>query len=149
MVWGAILFNGKLNLDGIDGKMGFKNYVEVLQSALIPAADALLGDEQKFQQDIAALHSSHITRKFFESNETEVWDRPAKSPDLNIIESMRRQLVRVLYANRRQFNNVCDLQDANMAAWNAIDLHYIHNLYRFIAIRLVSVDENHGKMPCY
>lgn len=149
MVWGAICFNGKLDLVGIDGKMDSNYYVEVLQSVLIPSADALLGDEWVFQQDNAAVHSSHVTREFLEANDVEVLDWPAKSPDLNIIENMWGQLVRVVYASGRQYNNVCDLQDAIMAAWNSIDIHYIRNLYRSIPTRLVSVVENHGKMTTY
>lgn len=45
MVWGANQFNGKLELVGIDGKVDSYHQVEGLQSALIPAADALFGDE--------------------------------------------------------------------------------------------------------
>lgn len=123
--------------------------MEVRQSALIFAADALLEDEWMFQQGVAAAPSVHITWEFFEASDMEVLDWLAKSLDLNIIENMWRQLVRVVYVNGRQYKNVCHLQDAIMTAWHSIDLHYIRNLYRSITTRLVSVVENHRKITSY
>lgn len=54
--------------------MDYNYYVKVIQFALIPAADTLLGDEWIFWQDNAAVRSSHITREFFEANDIEVLD---------------------------------------------------------------------------
>lgn len=74
MVWDAICFNGNLNFVGIDGKMDSKYYVEVLQFIHIPSADALLGEEWVFQQDSAAVNSSHLTWEFLEANDVDVLD---------------------------------------------------------------------------
>lgn len=45
MVSGAISFNGMLDLVAIEKKMDSNFYVEALQSAVIPATDALPEDE--------------------------------------------------------------------------------------------------------
>lgn len=107
--------------------MDSQYYVEVLRSFLIPTAEALLRDEWGFQQGNAAVHSSHVSKKFLESSNVEVLDWRAMSLDLNIIENVWRQLVRKVYTNARRYSNVSDSQDAIMNSWNNIVL-YICNL---------------------
>lgn len=81
--------------------------MEVPQSALILAVDALPRDGWVFQQDDVAIHSLHNTREFLEASDVGTSDWSAKSPELKIIESMWGQLVHVVLDNGRQYNNVC------------------------------------------
>ena len=53
---------------------------------------------------------------------------PAKSPDLSPIENAWSQLVRHVYLDGRQFNNVIELKKALSEEWDKIDQTYLANL---------------------
>lgn len=58
---------------------------------------------------------------------------------MNIIENVRGQPTRDAYKEGHQIENVVDLQDAIMVAWNNLQLSYIQNLFHSISPRLISV----------
>lgn len=149
MVWGSISYQGKVDLVGIDGKMDSEYYVNVLQTVLLPVCNKLLAEDWILQQDNAAVHTSQRTNDFLDVYDVDVLPWPAKSPDLNIIENVWGRMARDVYKNGRQFENVVDLQDAIMEAWNDIDLSYIRTLYRSIPSRLISVVQNAGGPTTY
>lgn len=149
MVWGAISFNGKLDLVGNEGKMNSEYYTQVLENVLLPIADTVVGEDWILQQDNAAVHTSRHTTDFLDTYDIDTLTWPAKSPDLNIIENLWGVLARGVYRNGRQFDNVPDLQDAIMDEWNKIKRDYIRKLYKSIQSRLVAVIQNKGGMNSY
>lgn len=105
--------------------MNSEYYNNVLQNALLLNAKKMAGSYWIFQQDNAAVHTSHVIKTFLEANDVYVLDWPAKSPDLNIIENVWELLARKVYAEVRQFDSVCDLQDTLVEVWNGMDLVYL------------------------
>ena len=90
MVWGAIGFNGFLELRLIEGTLNRWNYVsDILEPVVLPEkleADRR-GEAFIFAQDNAPPHRALFTQKWFADNEIELLAWPAQSPDLNPIEN--------------------------------------------------------------
>lgn len=149
MVWGAISYKETVDLLGIGTIMDSDYYVQVLQKSLLPNADAMMGENWSLQQGNAAVHTSHVKKSFLGASSLDVPDWPGKSPDINIIENVFGVLARKMYAGRRQFSIVSDLQDSVLGAWYSIDTDYMKRLYLFILSRLVSVMGNGANLTFY
>ena len=78
-------------------------YQDTLATHLLPLAPLITEGVWIYQQDLAPIHSSGSTDRWFLANEVEVLDWASRSPDLNPIENLWGWLVRRVYANRRQF----------------------------------------------
>ena len=72
-----------------------------------------------------------------------------KSPDLSPIENAWSQLVRHVYRDGRQFNNVIELKRAISEEWDKIDQTYLANLIGTMNKRLIEVILNRGDMTHY
>lgn len=129
--------------------MNSQQYCNILQYFLLPKADRLFGENWTFQQDNSSVHSSSYTKQWMESNDIDLLDWPAKSPDLNIIENVWGQLARDVYADGKQYENVKDLENAIWVAWSKIEISYIRTLYRSLPNRLISVIERKGALTDY
>ena len=55
-------------------------------------------------------------------------DWPAKSPDLNPIENLWGILARRVYAHQRQFQNLIELHEFVLTAWDEISPEELENL---------------------
>ena len=71
------------------------------------------------------------------------------SPDLNIIENLWAVLVRAVYENNRQFNNVNDLRCAIVREWNNIDQVVIQKLFNSIENPVFDVIRTNGRSTEY
>ena len=120
MAWGAFSALGKSSLAVMVGKQDSAKYVEVLQSYLMPFADAHIGTRWIFQQDNAAIHRSRLTMEWLNEKQVRVMGWPARSPDLNPIENLWGILAMEVYENGRQFNSVSQLRDCVMQCWEDI-----------------------------
>lgn len=149
IVWGAVSYKGALELIGIQGTLDSEYYCTILSESLIPMATNIFGDNWTFMQDNASVHVSHYTKNWLEANDIDVLDWPAKSPDLNVIENVWGQLVRVVYENGKQYNSVEDLTSAISTAWSNICPNYIQKLYKSMTDRLVSVVEKKGGLTAF
>ena len=68
----------------VDGNMNSSSYIYILNSHILP----LMQDDQVLQQDNAPCHKSNEVKNFMqEFGVAVVPDRPARSPDLNVIEN--------------------------------------------------------------
>ena len=73
----------------VEGSMNTKQYMEAIQTRLLPQAAQWFSDEEwLFQQDNAPCHSSKATKDFFNRSNMEVMQWPACSPDMSPIETI-------------------------------------------------------------
>lgn len=88
MVWGATYHHFRSNLIVINGNLNTRRYIdEILQPELLP----LLQQHERnltFQQFNARPHTTRVTMDFIRTNNSNVLEWPAKSPDLNPIEHL-------------------------------------------------------------
>lgn len=120
MVWGAISFNGKLDLNGIEEKMDTIYYTQILETALLLIAKIFVGEGWILQQGNGAVHTSRHTNDFLDSHDIATSGWPAKLPDLNLIANGWCCLARGVYQNERQFQNAPARKEAIMNEWNSI-----------------------------
>ncbi|KAL0176570.1 hypothetical protein M9458_028900, partial [Cirrhinus mrigala] len=84
MMWGAFSFNGKMELQVVQGHQMTAGYVDMLQYAsLLTEGPRLCGNDWVFQQDSAAVHNAYLTKE----HNVALLDLPVCSPDLNWIEN--------------------------------------------------------------
>lgn len=74
---------------------------------------------------------------------------PAKSPNLNPIESMWCILSRRVYANGRQWNNVAELKSAVLREWINPDLILCYDLVKSMMYKCMEILERGGKKTDY
>lgn len=149
MVWGAFSFAGKLPLAFISTKMKATDYIDLLQIKLVDSAEPFFAGKFVFQHDNASIHVAKITKKWLEDNNIDVLEWPAVSPDLNPIENLWGILVRGVYANGRQFDQIADLEKAIRQCWNDIDLSITKNLVSSMKKRIFNVIKANGAQTKY
>ena len=102
-----------------------------------------------FQQDNAAIHVSNSTKQWFAEHYIDIMAWPARSPDLNPIENLWGILVRDVYADCRQFENVRDLKIAIRNAWNRISNQTLANLVGSMQNRMTETLKMRGNITKY
>ena len=143
MVWGAISQNGCLAIKVDTGSLNAQNYINVLTTSLIPAANEAFGNGiWFFQQDNAPAHSAVVTQNFFAQNNIQLIQWPAKSPDLNIIEHIWAFMKNKV--ERREPKTLQELRDFIHNSWNEITPQFIINLYSSIPQRLQACIQRGG-----
>lgn len=146
MVWGAFSFNGTTDIAFLEGRQTSKEYIEVLNSHLLPIAETLGGPNYAYQQDNAPIHTSRLTKKWFADNSVHVMVWPALSPDLNPVENLWGILVRSVYASGRQFSNVLELKKEIERSWFDIKPECLHNLINSMPARIFAVINKNGSI---
>ena len=86
-----------------------------------------------FQQDGASVHTSQTIIDHFKEREIEVLEWPAKSPDLNLIESVWAYLKDKL---KRTYDCSEELEEDIVEQWNNIPSLFIENLYNSMPHRI-------------
>ena len=74
---------------------------------------------------------------------------PTKSSDLNIIENVWGWLAMEVYSGFRQFENMDDLKEAIVFAWEKITPKRIEKLYESMPRRLADVIIKRGSATSY
>ncbi len=83
MIWGAFSFNGKMELQIVQGRQTAAGYVVMLQRAsLLTKGPRLCGNGSVFLQNNAAVHNNRPMKGLFQENNVALLDHPACSPDL-------------------------------------------------------------------
>ena len=94
------------------------------------------GHAQIFQQDNARPHVARHTMNLLQANNVNVFNWPAKSPDISPIEHLWDHLGRKV-RKRKNVNSVMDLERALHQEWNRIPMAVIQRLISSIRRRCV------------
>jgi predicted transcriptional regulator len=149
MVWGAIGYNEKPQLVFIKGNMRSSDYIEVLETSLLPFIHKMGIEEYTFQQDNAPVHTSVETKAWFREQQMQVLQWPARSPDLNIIENVWSMLSRMVYEGNKQYDNIQELKKAITRAWDNLPQEKIQKLFESIPSRLYKCLSRTGDVAAY
>lgn len=148
MVWMMVLPNGLLCHRIIKGKFNSKDYLNMIQEIVVPIIFLNFGRKFAFQQDNASIHKAKIVMDFFFSNNINIIEWPAKSPDINITEDVWKMISDDVY-DGRQFNNCNELNNAIDEAIlriNNFKRQSILNLFGNIRSRLCKILGLHGNL---
>ena len=144
MVWGAISYNSKSPLVRFRGIMNALNYIsDVLEPVAIPFLNSL--PDAIFQQDNARPHTARVVRSFFNENNVNLSDWPARSPDLPPIENVWDYVGRKISNSRRRITNEEQLWVAVERAWNDVSQGTIRNLFDSMQRRVRMVLKVRGR----
>ena len=115
MVWGGIARNSKIDLITVQGLLTAVRYcAQIVQPVIVPYARQRPG--VIVQQDNARPHTARFTMNVFNTNNIQLLDWPARSPDLSPIEHMWDILGRRV-RERANVRNLRDLEQALHAEW--------------------------------
>ncbi len=148
MVWAGFSSFGKLEIAFVTCRMNSNGYQDVLRDHLLPFLHAQ-GGNWTFQHDNASIHASRHTAAWLQSHQINVLPWPACSPDLNPIENLWSIIVRDVYKDCRQYNNVDDLKRAILDAWRRVPLSTLQNLVDSMPRRLLDVVAARGGTTNY
>lgn len=129
--------------------MKSSDYVKVLEEHILPLFVLFPDNGFIFQQDNASIHTSRETMDWLKQYGIEVLEWPACSPDLNPIENLWEYLVKVIYAENRQYQSVNELKTAILTAWNNIPQEIIQNLINSMPNRIFQVIQCQGRATDY
>ena len=144
MLWGCFSAKGTGRLHHIEGRMNWAMYREILGDNLLPSVRALkkMGRGWVFQHDNDPKHTAKATKEWLKKKHIKVLGWPGQSPDLNLIENLRRELK--LRVAMRQPRNLKDLERICKEEWTKIPPKICANLLKSYNKRLTSVLANKG-----
>ncbi len=148
-VWSAFCRQGPIGIELFTRKMNSTKYREILQSQLLPNAHgASYG--WCFQQDNIPTHTARLTREFFVVNNVPVFDWPANSPDLNLIENLwaifKGKVEEKVndWIREKKILSADVFQSIIRQEWDNIDQNVFFNLADSMSGRLCEIIEKEG-----
>ncbi|KAF0748124.1 hypothetical protein AaE_007457 [Aphanomyces astaci] len=149
MVWAGFSSDGATELAFLEGNQNSCKYIWTLQDYLFPFAHQIYKGDFTFMQDGASIHRSKETMEFLTSQNVNMFEHPALSPDLNPIENLWGILVRGIYAGGKQYHSVEALILAIKHEWSKIDVAIMQRLVDSMPRRCVAVIESNGALTPY
>lgn len=100
-----------------------------------------------FQQDNDRKHVSKVAKEWFRTNNINVLERPAQSPDLNPIENLWSDVKKAVF--QTQPTSVAQLWEVVQQAWSSIHAERCKNLVDSMPRRCAAVIANKGHAKKY
>ncbi|KAH9115048.1 hypothetical protein AeMF1_010892 [Aphanomyces euteiches] len=144
MIWACFSSHGSSEIAFLEGTQNSNKYIWTLQDYLFPFAHSVYGEDFTFMHDNAAIHTSKDTKEFLAQNNVNIFVHPALSPDLNPIENLWGQLVRAVYANGKQYNDVESLKATISREWAKINISRLQDLVKSMPRRCIEVVKTKG-----
>jgi hypothetical protein len=149
MVWACFGWGTGLRVAFVSSKMNTNDYQEVLESELVPYGADLGGPDWIFQQDNAPIHSAAVNRGWFAERNIRVLPWPSLSPDMNPMENAWGMLVRLTYAEGKQYDSVEALRDGILHSAAKIQVTDLQNLIKSMPNRLIELLQQRGSWTHY
>ncbi len=147
-VWGCFCGNGVGKLYWIKDILYKKEYVQILQTQMLPSAARLLGGQNwLFQQDNDPKHTAIVSRNWIRDNCVNVLEWPPQSLDLNPIENLWGVLDFKLKTRRPTSKQ--DLFNILRQGWEALNVELLRNLADSMPRRLEAVIKANGWQTKY
>lgn len=147
MIWGSFSYNGVGALHRIEGIMKATDYVEILQTNMLPYAEDNMPLKWVFQQDNDPKHTAKCAKQWFKDHNINLLEWPAQSPDLNPIENLWN-VVKTSIRGKCPTNRDT-LWQLIQASWNAIPVSVCQNLIDSMPRRCRAVLDNKGSSTKY
>lgn len=145
MVWGGICGGKWTTLSTIPGTLNSEGYQQVLRDHFLP----FKGPNESLMQDNASVHTSASTKRWLNSSNVDMVEWPSRSPDLNPIENVWGILVRRVYAEGKQYENLRELQNAIEVCWQDMRAEEIQNLTNSMCNRIFTCIRRNGRHVDY
>ena len=142
MVWGSFSWNGVGPLHWIKETMTQHVYIELLQDVILPYCEENMPLKWTFQQDNDPRHTSKRAKQWFQTNNVDVMDWPAQSPDLNPIENLWNDVKRDLI--NKNPKNKEELWKQINESWSSIPIERCQRLINSMQRRCAAVLKNRG-----
>lgn len=141
MIWGAIACESKSKLyfKPTDFKISADTYCEILNENLKP----FYKENMIFIQDNAPAHSAKSTQKWLEENKIMIKKHPAKSPDMNPIETIWGFMKNKL--ERLSVQNLDELRDGIQKIWDDIPQQIVKNTINHLKKVCIEVQKLKGE----
>lgn len=146
MVWGCFSGKGLGPLIKVEGKMNSHDYIEILESQLLPLINKNFNRRgYLFQDDNAPVHTAKVVKKWMKENKIKILENwPSQSPDLNPIEHLWKELEMRIRKRPDKFKNKNELEVALQEEWENIPENVLINLIESMPRRIQACIENNG-----
>ena len=149
MIWGCFTRFGVGPLIRLEGRIAAVDYVQVLETHLLPFLESLGEESFIFQEDNAPIHTAKKTIKWKLDNSIICLPWPSQSPDLNPIEHLWDELERRVRGRSHLAKNQTELFDFLLEEWKKIPADTIANLVNSMPRRLQAVCDANGYPTSY
>ena len=126
--------------------MNADQYVNILEEGVLPNFEKLdiIEGEHIFQQDNDLKYTSKKAKEYFNSQDYDILDWPAQSPDLNPIEHLWFQVKKAIQKRSKKPKGVFELWDCLKKEWAKITPEQCHNLVESMPRRCAEVIKAKG-----
>lgn len=148
MVYGLIGSDGFLLVKKIEGTMNAGRYINLLNEDIIPLLRARYQNGFIYQEDNASCHKALKVKNYFEENNVEVLNWPAKSPDMSPIENVWALMKNIVYDGPQPDNKEILWEKINQTVdtLNCEVPSRISALFDGLTNRYFKIIENHGAL---
>ena len=151
MVWGCMTSKGLGRLIRIDGIMDRYKYIKIIKEGLLGTLRdyRIQKNAFLFQQDNDPKHKSRYAMSWFQKNRIHLFDWPAWSADMNIIEHVWNQIKYRIRRRRRLPTNKDALFAIFKEEWENFDFTSVDNLYKSLPLCLQTLLKAKGGYTKY